>query len=72
MNYIIKIGNRVFQLEAICRAEYGNKSGEIKAMMNATSYLHVYMVDGKDFTLFNESADLLWKVLEASALTLQN
>lgn len=66
----IKIGNRIFQLKAIVRAEYATKNAEIKATMNATSYLHVYTVDGKDFTLLNQAADLLWEALCDSALEL--
>lgn len=63
----IKIGNRIFQIEAICRAEYF--SGEDpKHLMGKNSALLIYMTDGKDFTVFDENADLLWDVLCSTAL----
>lgn len=66
----IKIGNRVFQIEAICRSEYF--SGEDpKHLMGKNSVLHVYMTDGKEFSVFNETADLLWDILCSTALVLQ-
>jgi hypothetical protein len=64
----VQIGNDTFQIDAICRSKYMKSKDENRE--SVVTALHVWMVDGKDFTVFNQTADLLWDAICSTCLVL--
>lgn len=64
----LKVGNQIINREHVCGVQYNTFSNQPEH----TSKLIVFTVDGREIIFYDQDADLLWEIFDASAFTIRD